>query len=451
MFSMRKIDEVSYCFDFTLGASEIFNGVRDRLAWMASRNSLPGFRDLHHQNMALEKIMGHQIRQEVIQELLTQAFRSQAEACDLDVIGRPDFKWHEGNLGGDNEFRFTATFETYPRIDLEAYRGIEVEVPVCDVGMTFLDAQLEELREKFAQWIPHKRVTRSPQRVIVDVALFAGARLVARKRRVEILCSGAEERAFVSEYEALAQTIQPALDGARVGEALSMELTAQQKIRLGNAVPSAVTALRVYVTKILEKQPLTDDRALLHAAGFGRVPGLDPWNEFKHYQEERISDWAGTVFFNNLVRALVDRADFPLPERMLDDVFQSDLSRSRRSLRRVDADPVALEISELLIRRRSRERLILELISHHFLKTRGESDDHGGHWGEGIPFLLAWAEQACRFRPIPMEPDQLQTTNNGCPEELRRMAHQHDSQIARIVRQAHVGKPEPGGERGQKN
>ncbi len=429
MCPLHKINEVTYSVDFALDATEIYDGVRERVASIASGYPLKGFRNDRARIVAVERLLGLQLRQDVIQELLLQSFLREVESLDMDIIGNPEFSWQGDGVLKDSAFRFMAVFETYPHVDLEVFRSLDVDVPECTLDMAYYRYRLDGLRKKFARWVPGKTLSDKDVRVFIDVAFCEGDQVRVRRRRIEILVTGSVPHALEREDQPLVDAVMPSLAGRQAGESLRMECLDKSWRGILTGRLDRIDGIRIFVTKLLELHLEDDDRTLLATAGFGNVPGLDPWNEFRQGQELCVREWMRAVFIGGLMRRVVRHLDICLPERFQEEIFQAELARLRRSLRRVDDDPVALEISELLVRSESRERVILDILTHHIAQSLQVEGTSSVKPAEGIPALLQWAESSCRFQRTTMTPLQLEATYEQCPERIRRLAKEHGPMI----------------------
>jgi FKBP-type peptidyl-prolyl cis-trans isomerase (trigger factor) len=91
------------------------------------------------------------IRQEVVEKLVPQAFRARADQEDWKVVGNPnvtDIHFH------DNEpIRFKAEFEVLPEFSLGEYRGLEVPYDEPAVTEDDIAKRLESIREQKADYV----------------------------------------------------------------------------------------------------------------------------------------------------------------------------------------------------------------------------------------------------------------------------------------------------------
>jgi hypothetical protein len=433
--AIEKLDAVTYRLDFELDPMEIFGKVSQRVAEMAATVQLPGFRPGKSKRAAIERLIGPQLRQEVIEGLLVETFQREIQSFNLDVIGEPEFDWDCEAVNEGRSMRFSAQFETYPSFDLKSFQDIELSVPFCALDIEDFRKELDRLRWKFIQWTAVKKVEVEGSRVIIDISYLQGARVLGRRRRIELLLTEAGVQALDLLDQRLAEEIASELSACKVGDSLLVLKTPDVLRAMAPVRFADLDGLRVFVTKVLARRFIEDDRELLMLAGFGGIQGVDPWNEFRQSVVERIQGGATLVFFNRLMRKILSHQEIVIPNRICEETFQVDLLLSDRSLRRVKSDPVAREISELLIRNESRERLMLEIFMHGVEghPAVGDRREPQHLLIDAVPTLIHWVEEHCRLIPMPVSREQLETEQANCSEFVRRLVRPHQTLLVSLI------------------
>ncbi|MEO0018045.1 MAG: trigger factor [Verrucomicrobiota bacterium] len=115
-----------------------------------SKARVPGFRPGKAPLAVIEKRFGKEITDELVGKLINAAFDQALEQESLKVLewGNPqDVVFHD-----DGSFSFSSTLTLAPEVQLPEYKGIAVTVPPTAVPDEELDAQLQGLRERFADF-----------------------------------------------------------------------------------------------------------------------------------------------------------------------------------------------------------------------------------------------------------------------------------------------------------
>ncbi|QLE84974.1 trigger factor [Shewanella sp. Scap07] len=128
-------------------AEQIEKAISDSLKNEAKRARLPGFRPGKVPVSVINKRYGKAIRQDITGEVMQRNFVEAIIAEKLNPAGTPTFA--PGETEGE-DFKFVATFEIYPEVELSGLDTIEVEQPTAEVTEADVDAMIETLRKQHA-------------------------------------------------------------------------------------------------------------------------------------------------------------------------------------------------------------------------------------------------------------------------------------------------------------
>ena len=91
-----------------------------------------------------------EIRNEVLEMLLPQAFRERVEKDELKVVGAPDIT--DLTFDAGQPIRFKADFEVAPEFELGEYRGLPVKYEEPSVSDEEVEKRLASMRESKAEY-----------------------------------------------------------------------------------------------------------------------------------------------------------------------------------------------------------------------------------------------------------------------------------------------------------
>ena len=133
--------------------AETVSGQRERIVRsFASKAKIPGFRPGKAPQAIIEKRFEKDIAEELQSQLVNEAYDKALTEQDLKVL---DFGSPENlTTAADGGLSFDLKLTLAPEITLPEYKGISVTVPPADVPEDHLKAQLESLRERFADFTP---------------------------------------------------------------------------------------------------------------------------------------------------------------------------------------------------------------------------------------------------------------------------------------------------------
>ncbi|HEX9703727.1 MAG TPA: trigger factor [Gemmatimonadales bacterium] len=117
-----------------------------------SRAKLPGFRKGKAPHALVRRHFATDIREQALQDLLRESWKAAVEQEKLRAVADPhvhNLRWNEGSA-----VTFELHVETKPDIKLERLGGFKLKRSVAAVTEAQVEAQLGELREQRAPWVP---------------------------------------------------------------------------------------------------------------------------------------------------------------------------------------------------------------------------------------------------------------------------------------------------------
>jgi len=311
---VERIDAVSVKLTVEAAPDRV-RAAFDRAARAIAKDvNVPGFRKGKAPRRVIEQRVGTAaIAQTALDDALQEFFVEALQTAELDTVARPQvdvtrFDEEEGCA-------FTVAVEVRPDVELADHRGISVTHPEWQVPDADVDAQLEQLREQFAEV------------EVVDRAAAAGD-LITLDLRMAV--DGVEvESAHVEGalYEVGSGGVTPELDrqalGAKAGDVLEYEdgLPTSYPEHGGKAAAFTVT-----VTDVREKRlPELDDDFADSAGGFDSMADMRADiadSLLRRRVLEGRHDLRGVV-----TEAYVALHDVPVPPTMLSDAVAERIER----------------------------------------------------------------------------------------------------------------------------
>lgn len=113
---------------------------------------IPGFRRGHVPASIIRQRFSEEIKTDMVEALVPRFFRQEAERLSLHPVSQPrvtDLYLHEGE-----PLRFKAAFEVLPEIKLEGYKELRADKPEIAVSEADVEQALADLRERHASFNP---------------------------------------------------------------------------------------------------------------------------------------------------------------------------------------------------------------------------------------------------------------------------------------------------------
>ncbi|MED5387563.1 MAG: trigger factor, partial [Pseudomonadota bacterium] len=147
-------------------AEKVDSAVEGKLQEAQKNIRLDGFRPGKVPMREVKRRFGSAVRNEVLADVMREAFIEAVEQEKLQPAGMPGFEATKNEAGQDLEF--VATFEVYPEVELAAFDSIEVEKPQAEVSDADVDTMIETLRQQRAQFEEIERAAENGDRVNID-------------------------------------------------------------------------------------------------------------------------------------------------------------------------------------------------------------------------------------------------------------------------------------------
>jgi trigger factor len=147
--SVEELPDNKVRLHVSIPASDFERAIDAAFRKLAAEVKIPGFRPGKAPRRLLEARLGSDVaRDQALRDSLPGYYADAVESEDLDTIAAPEIDITAGEEAGDVEF--DAVVEVRPVVELDGYQGLRVEVPTPAVTDDAVDAQLDALRDRFA-------------------------------------------------------------------------------------------------------------------------------------------------------------------------------------------------------------------------------------------------------------------------------------------------------------
>jgi trigger factor len=321
------------------------------------RVRLPGFRPGKAPISLIQSRFESEIRSEVLEVLLPQAFRERVEKEDLKVVGTPDVS--DLHFEPGQPIRFKAVFEVAPEFELGEYRGLPVKYEEPTVTDEEVEKRLEAMRESKADYANlDPRPIENGDFVLVHLKSVSGlAEPIDQDVQIQV---GAEDTlpAFTES-----------LLGANPEDVKDVEVTYPEDY--GQERLAGKTVHFQLTPKVIRQKelPELDDE---FAQDLGDYKTLD---ELKEAIRKSIFHEKQYIAQQTAKEALIDRLvethDFPVPEVYIDRQIENQVGAQLRDLVGKGIDPNTVKLDWQKVKESRREKalrnvkasLLLEKIS----------------------------------------------------------------------------------------
>lgn len=269
---------------------------------LAKQVSLPGFRPGKAPRRLLEQRFGSGvIAQHAMEDALSDYYVEALEREELEPVAMPEIDMQ--TFDEADGCTFEATVEIRPDIDPPDHTGITVTFPEWDVTDEDVEAQIDQMRERFAEVDEVERSAESGDFVTLDLTVTVGG---------EEIDDAAVEDAL---YEVGSGGVTPRLDeevvGAEAGDTFTYDDTLPEEYpeHGGQEATFAVTV------KDVRERTLPDDEDLAATQGFDSYEDLQR-DVREGLLRRRIAE-AQQEVRGRILEAYLAQIDVPLPPAMV--------------------------------------------------------------------------------------------------------------------------------------
>src|SRR5690606_34428496 len=273
---------------------------------IAEQVSIPGFRKGKVPPPIIDQRVGRaEVLNHAVSEGLERFYREAADAEKLRPLGRPEADvttWpSEKDFSGD--LVFTVEVDVRPEFEVPTYEGLKVEVETAKVGPDEVEAELENLRSRFGTLVTVDRPAKKGDFAQLDLVATIGGKEIDTASGVSYEIGSGE----------LIEGIDEALDTLTAGESTTFESELVGGDHAGEKAQISVTLLSVKEREL----PEADDDFAQIASQFDTIGELR--KDIKEQLERSAEFGQAAAARDKLVEMLVEAADIPVPQGLIDD------------------------------------------------------------------------------------------------------------------------------------
>ena len=148
LITAEKTEKNMYTLEFSVDKAKFDQAVNNAYRKQVKKINIPGFRPGKAPRHIIEKMYGKGFfYEDAFNEVLPEAYEDAIIASGIDAVGHPDIDVKSV----DDGVVFIAKVYVKPEVEIEGYKGIEVEKHIHAVTDAEIDAEVNMLRERNAR------------------------------------------------------------------------------------------------------------------------------------------------------------------------------------------------------------------------------------------------------------------------------------------------------------
>ena len=271
---------------------------------LAGQVRIKGFRPGKVPPRILDQYVGRAaVLEEAVNEALPRLYSNAVRENSVDILGHPDIEVTQ--FADGDQLVFTAEVDIRPSFDLPDYANLPVTVDDVEASDQLVDDQLGALRERFATLKTADRAAQQGDYVSLDLAATIDGEPIDD--------ASATNLSYEVGSDSLVRGLDDAIVGLNAGESKEFDTQLRAGDRGGESATATVT-VRTVKQKDL---PALDDDFAQTASEFDTIDELRA--DLKARIERIGKMQQGVQARDRVLDVLLDRADVPLPERVVAD------------------------------------------------------------------------------------------------------------------------------------
>jgi trigger factor len=311
-------------------AARVDDEVTSRLESMTRTVRLDGFRPGKVPMRVVKQKFGHQVRAEVIQQVLNSTLQEALAQENVRPAGDPSIEPIDSQPG--EPFEYVATFEVFPEMSGPVNYGFKVDRPVVDIKESDINEMLENLRKQRATWTAVERAAQPGDQVSIDFEGSIDGEPFAGNK--------AENMPLVLGSNSMVPGFEEQLNGVSAGDEKSIELTFP-----GNypgtevAGKTATFKVKVHAVSEMELPELNDDFARAFGINEGGMDALK--TEITGNMQRELKGLISSSLKSQVFAGLLENNPVEVPQQLVE--TESLELRGRKGSAAGDADALRAE------------------------------------------------------------------------------------------------------------
>ena len=241
------------------------------------------------------------VLEEAVQEAVPRLYGEAVEQSGVTPIAQPHVEVTRFEDG--TQLAFTAEVDVRPEITLPPYSELSVTVDPVEVTEAEVDAQIDELRARFARLVPVDRPADDGDFLTLDLVATVDGQEVPGGTAAGL------------SYELGSGSMLPGIDEVLAGASAGDQRTLQTDLVAGEQA-GAKADVAVTVQAVNERElPEADDAWAADAAGFESLAQLRDDVRSRLDRAKRLEQ--GVQARDRVLEALLERVEVPLPESVV--------------------------------------------------------------------------------------------------------------------------------------
>ena len=335
---ITRLEKSNVKLSMTIPKEEIKSQYRDILRDYSQKVQIPGFRKGKVPQEVLERKFGDALKGEALEKIIQKAVEEVFGDEGLSRDERPlsysqPVLQEDPKLDLEQDLNFSLVYDVFPEINIDRWKGLEVEIPQAEITDDDIMRELEEVRDRNSFVLDREEGAEAKKGDTVTVSYYE-----TDEDGVELPNTRRDDFVFTLGRGQNTHEIDDDIAGMKKGE--TKEVTkAYPDSTTGNTAPESLAGktrkLRITLNELKEKKlpDLDDDFAQDVDEKFKTLDDLR--NSIRQRLEKNLESQLRNLKINKILEKIMENTPVVLPESMVRAEFDS---RLRNLARQIGAD-----------------------------------------------------------------------------------------------------------------
>jgi trigger factor len=327
-----------------VSGEEVKQAEADVIASITREANLPGFRQGHAPEAMLRSKYARLIEEELRDKVIRDGYQKALKEADLELCAIVDVENDKIVVGRNTTVKVTA--DVYPEFKTPNYKGIEVKLPKINIEESEVEKTVEFIRGQRAEFTPAEREVRKGDYVRISYHGTLNGKAVSEIVPDQPIY-GTQKNTWeeAGDHENGIKAIAEGLVGMKKGDKKTVQMEFDKKFAAA-ALSGKKVSYDIEVLELREKKLPELNEAFFKALGVKDLEELK--KNIRASLENRAKEDQEDDKNHQISDALIDSADFPLPEALLK-------AESQQVLDEIIADNQQRGVSEELIKKNEKQ------------------------------------------------------------------------------------------------
>lgn len=149
--SIEEIDSVTKVLKVSIPSAKIDESFKEQVGSLSSKVKIKGFRAGKAPKNLVEKTHGPELRQEVVQKLISSSLNDLIKEHQINYVGQPMLDIESNGMEG-KDLTFKANFAIYPSPELKDYAAFSITLPNVEVVDADIQSVIDRVRNSMAEY-----------------------------------------------------------------------------------------------------------------------------------------------------------------------------------------------------------------------------------------------------------------------------------------------------------